>query len=495
MKKILSLLITLTLVLSTVCSVCGMTVAVSAANDATSSTAAYITDFKGTTGDAKVTLSWEALSGVKEYSIYWKRSSAEKWTKIATVKKTSVSVSKLKNGVSYDFKIVAGSVETPVLTITPSASKSETVYAKKPESGDTAMRSITSSQMAAEMGVGLNLGNTFEAYWAQENKKYTGSQIIGDGSISNYEKCWGAVITTEEAIKGMKNAGFNTVRIPVYWGNGMKDDGKFNINKDLLKRVREVVDYCLDNGLYAVINIHHYDGFIVDNFSPDEAVDIFGKLWKQIAEEFKDYPDHLVFEGYNESLGSTREKDKLSTAKIYDYVNSANQVFVDSVRKTGGNNDSRMLIVSGYWTNIDLTTDSKFKIPKDTVKDRIMVSVHYIDNAMYWSNNIGSQQWKNYIDDQCERLKKAFTDKGYSVFVGETTGGYDDRLSSSTKMTSTECIEYLMSKALDYGFVPVIWDVNDGFYSRTDCKIKDSKNAEMIKRMAKKAAKRATEAE
>ena len=118
-----------------------------------------------------------------------------------------------------------------------------------------------------------------------------------------------------------------------------------------------------------------------------------------------------------------------------------------------------------------------------------MVSVHYIDNAMYWSNNIGSQQWKNYIDDQCNRLKKAFTDKGYTVFVGETTGGYDGRLNSSSKMTSTECIEYLMSKALDYGFVPVIWDVNDGFYSRTECKIKDSKNAEMIKRLAKKASK------
>lgn len=488
MKRILALLIALTLVFSIVGAIGGMTVTVDASSGTSSASKTTVTGFKGTTGDKKVTLSWKAVSGVSEYTVYWKRSSSENWSKAGTVKKTSVKISGLNNDINYDFKIAAGSAETPVLTLSPSASKSKTVYAPEPESSNHDMRDITSQEMAAEMGVGLNLGNTFEAYWAQESKKYTGSQIIGDGSISNYEKCWGAVITTEEAINGMKDAGFNTVRIPVYWGNGMKDDGKFDINKDLLKRVQEVVDYCLDNDLYAVINIHHYDGFIVDNFSPDEAVEIFGKLWKQIAEEFKDYPDHLVFEGYNESLGSVREKDNLSTAKIYDYVNSANQVFVDAVRKTGGNNDSRMLIVSGYWTNIDLTTDSKFKIPKDTVKDRIMVSVHYIDNAMYWSNNIGSQKWKDYIDDQCERLKKAFTDKGYAVFVGETTGGYDGRLSLSTKMTSTECIEYLMSKALDYGFVPVIWDTNDGFYSRTDCKIKKNENADMIKQLAKKAA-------
>ena len=488
MKRLLTLLIALTLVLSTVMSIGGLTATVNAANDVSKSDGSVITGFKGTSGDKKVSLSWDAVNGAKEYTIYWKRSSAKTWSKVGTVKKTSAKVTGLKNDISYDLKIAAGNAESWVLTISPSAKKSVTVVAEEPKISSE-MRDISSAQMAAEMGIGLNLGNTFEAYWAQEDKKYTGSQIIGDGSISNYEKCWGAVITTEDAIKGMKDAGFNTVRIPVYWGNGMKDDGKFNINKDLLKRVREVVDYCLLNDLYAVINIHHYDGFIVDNFSPEEAVKIFGKLWKQIAEEFKDYPDYLIFEGYNEAIGTTREKDKLSTEKTYEYVNSVNQVFVDSVRKTGGNNESRMLIISGYNTNIDLTTNSKFKIPKDTVKDRIMVSVHYIDNAMYWSNNIGSQQWKNYIDDQCGRLKKAFTDKGYTVFVGETTGGYDGRLNSSSKMTSTECIEYLMSKALDYGFVPVIWDVNDGFYSRTDCKIKDSKNAEMIKRLAKKASK------
>lgn len=252
------------------------------------------------------------------------------------------------------------------------------------------------NNIVKEMGIGINLGNTMEAHWSDKNNKTTGAQSIGGNQPQDYEKCWGAVVTTKEVIDGYKAAGFSTVRIPVYWGNMMEDDGKFEINKEYMERVQEIVKYCLDDGLYAVVNIHHYDEFIIRNYAKGEALEITEKLWVQIAEYFKDYSGYLVFEGFNENLGTQREEDNYTDDELYNYVNQMNQTFVNAVRGTGGNNAQRLLIVSGWWTNIDKTTDVRFKMPYDTADGRLMVSVHYIDNAMYWAGKTGSQEWLDY---------------------------------------------------------------------------------------------------
>ena len=339
-----------------------------------------------------------------------------------------------------------------------------------------------------DMGIGINLGNTMEAYWEDTANKTSGAQTIGSNKPSNYETCWGAVVTTQEIIDGYKNAGFSTVRIPVYWGNMMKDDGAFVINEEYMKRIEEIVGYCLNDNLYAVINIHHFDEFLIKNYKKDDVIQITEKLWTQIAEHFKDYSDHLIFEGFNENLGTQRKEDNYSEKQIYGYVNEMNQTFVNAVRKSGGNNMQRILIVSGYWTNIDKTTDSRFKMPVDSTPDRLMVSVHYIDNAMYWSNKIGSKEWLQYSTSQCELLKKAFTDKGIPVFVGECTAIYDkERIASNAQYTeSSECLHVIMNMAVDYGFIPIIWDTNDNAYSRTDYCMKYKSDQEVITEIAKK---------
>ena len=194
----------------------------------------------------------------------------------------------------------------------------------------------------------------------------------------------------------------------------------------------------------------------------------------------------MVFEGYNEALGLVREGDTYTEEQKFEYVNQMNQAFVDAVRSTGGNNAERVLIVSGYNTNIDRTTSDLFVMPKDTVEDRLMVSVHYVDNNMYGAKKIGGQEWLDYIDSQCELLKKAFTDKGIPVFLGETSAGYPDENFAPNPIykTSTECLEVVLNKLLDYGFVPVIWDVNDNFYSRTEYKIKSETDRELIKKLS-----------
>ncbi len=344
------------------------------------------------------------------------------------------------------------------------------------------------NNMVKEMGIGINLGNTMEAHWSDKDNKTTGAQSIGGNQPQDYEKCWGAVVTTKEIIDGYKAAGFSTVRIPVYWGNMMEDDGKFEINREYMERVQEIVKYCLDDGLYAVINIHHYDEFIIRNYAKDEALKIAEKLWIQIAEYFKDYSGYLVFEGFNENLGTQREEDNYTDDELYNYVNDMNQTFVNAVRGTGGNNAQRLLIVSGWWTNIDKTTDTRFKMPYDTADGRLMVSVHYIDNAMYWAENTGSQEWLDYSRQQCELLKEAFTDKGIPVFVGECTSIYDSGYMADNALykESSQCLSIIMDMAVSYGFVPVLWDINDNFYSRTSYSVKSESDQKVVSETARK---------
>ena len=353
----------------------------------------------------------------------------------------------------------------------------------------------TAQEIAKKMGVGLNLGNTMEAYEATNCEKITFEWIptVGSNSPSDYEQCWGAVITNQEIIDGIKADGFDTVRIPVFWGNMMENDGSYTINSDYIARVKEIVDYCQNADLYTVINIHHFDEFIIRRNSTEECKEIFTNLWTQIAEYFKDYPYTLVFEGFNEYLGGSQFNEsgklvELSQKDGYEMANTLNQAFVDAVRKTGGNNAERVLIVSGYWTNIDLTTSLQFKMPEDTAEDRLMVSVHYVDNAMYWSNRIGGQAWLDYIDSQIELLNKAFTENNIPVFMGETSSGYpaSNFESGAIHTNSTECVKIVLDKLTDNGFVPVIWDVSNGFYSRTLRRVKSDSDREMIREISDK---------
>ena len=354
---------------------------------------------------------------------------------------------------------------------------------------------ITASQMSEEMGIGLNLGNTMEAYNSGgcETIGYEWIPVCGSNTPSDYEKQWGATITTQEIIDGIKAAGFDTVRIPVFWGNMMVNDNTYTINPEYMARVREIVDYAQNAELYTVINIHHFDEFIIRRNSLEDCQKIFTNLWTQIAEEFKDYPYTLIFEGYNEYLGGSQfdENGQLVDPEREDgfkMANTLNQTFVDAVRKTGGNNAERVLIVSGFWTNIDLTTSAEFIVPTDTVSDRLMVSVHYVDNAVYWSNKVGGQDWLNYIDSQCELLKKAFTDKGIPVFLGETTSIYPNSnfASDAIYTDSTECLEIVLNKLDEYDFVPVLWDTSNNFYSRTTSQIKRESDKELIASLSSK---------
>ncbi len=356
----------------------------------------------------------------------------------------------------------------------------------------------TAQETADEMNLGINLGNTFEAYDADGCEKitYEWMPIVGDNTPYDYETTWGTTSPTQAAIDGMKAAGFDTLRIPVYWGNMMENDGTWTINPDYMARVKEVVDYCQKADMYAVINIHHFDEFVIRRNDVDECERIFTILWTQIAEAFKDYDHRVVFEGFNEYLGGKQfdesgELRELSDFKAYLLTNTCNQAFVDAVRATGGNNAERVLIVSGYWTNIDKTTSSEFKMPEDTVADRLMVSVHYVDNNMYWSNSIGNQRWLDYIDNQCDKLEAAFTSKGIPVFLGETTASYpSERFAwDAIHKDSAECVEIVLEELYDRGFIAAIWTCYDDWYDRVNCKMAEEDYAKVVEKLAKQLRK------
>lgn len=372
--------------------------------------------------------------------------------------------------------------ETAETNVTETETETET---EAVAADDGVMRTgMSAFDYAADMGIGENLGNTLESYYEDTDNKTGFASFQGSGNSAwKYETCWGAQATTQDMLTGMKASGFDTVRIPVYWGNMMADDGTFTINEVYMARVKEVVDYARNADLYVVINMHHYDEMLIKNLPQDEALAAVSTVWTQIATEFRDYSDYVIFEGFNENVGSSRDEDNYTEDETYAYVNALNQTFVDAVRATGGNNEDRMLIVSGYWTNIDNTTNDKFQMPNDTATDRLMVSVHYVDNVMYWTNQIGNQKWLDYATEQCELLKAKFTDNGIPVFMGETTSIYtSDRFAGDAEHTdSTECVEIILRMlAEDYGFVPVLWDVADNFYSRRTYTIINDADAQMI---------------
>lgn len=388
-------------------------------------------------------------------------------------------------------KIIAAVLCSTIALTTAGCSSAATAAPGAKEWTDTP----TAQQVAADMRLGLNLGNTMEAYEANGCEKITFEWIpeVGENTPYDYEQCWGAEITTQEIIDGIKESGFNTVRIPVFWGNMMKNDGNWDIDPEYIARVKEIVDYCQNANLYAVINIHHFDEFIIRRNTVDDCEQIFTHLWTQIAEYFKDYPMTVIFEGFNEYLGgnqfnSNGELKEMPQVLGYRMTNKLNQAFVDAVRATGGNNAERVLIVSGYWTNIDLTTSDSFTMPVDTASDRLMVSVHYVDNSCYWMHTIGGKDWENYIIDQCEKLKRAFTNKGIPVFLGETTAFYpsENFAADATVKDSSKCLEIVLNKLCEYGFVPVIWDTPDNFYSRTEYKLTRDSDSDVIAKINKK---------
>ena len=321
------------------------------------------------------------------------------------------------------------------------------------------MRNITSQQLVEDMTFGWNLGNTLDVCQADRD---------GDGKINEHveagekvdETLWGNPKATKELFTSLKKNGVNAVRIPVTWRDHMDSNG--NIDREWMDRVQQVVDYAYSQGMYVIINVHHDGGgdpkfgaWIIEESQKDYNTFLkkYKNVWKQIAERFKNYSDYLIFESMNEvGFDTLYNKNK---ADAYNLINKINQDFVDIIRATGGNNAKRHLLIAGYYTDIERTCDSLYKMPDDKA-GRCILSVHYYtpwdfctcDIKHTWGTNSEVRQMETLIG----KMKKNFVDKGIPVIIGEYAASGSD-LSSCIFF-----IEKLNKLCSDYGIATFIWD-------------------------------------
>lgn len=422
-------------------------------------------------------------------------------------------------------------ISTKSTTFTP---KGGTKKITKKDNGS--MRRNLSAQYLQqyEMGTGINLGNTEEAVYGIGTKL----DVIAGKDETAYDKSWGQPEITEEYFKQLHSYGINTVRIPVAWSNGDKDDGTYTIDSKLLARVEQLTNWALNQGMYVIIN-DHWDNQWWGQFGAStkdaagkkianatvraNAWKRYERYWTQIANRFKNYSDHVILESANEELGdrlndkisiytgynkaSDSEISKWSGGKIkkdaslagnltvmeqYETTNKINQKFVDVIRKTGGNNAYRHLLIAGIDTNIvntcnevkytedkdgdgkkeSYTVENPFKMPKDLTcngKNRLFLSVHYYTPWDFCGDGgAGDYTYEDQakLRDELSPLEK-FSKEGYAIILGEC--------GVCSPMTVTGSIskwfEDTFTMCRQYHIVPVMWETGQ-FFDRSNGNLK-----------------------
>ena len=342
------------------------------------------------------------------------------------------------------------------------------------------------------MGVGWNLGNTLDA----------NNQSIADFSNAGYwgqqgldsETCWGQPKTTRELIHMMKEAGFGAIRVPVTWYNHM--NANYEVDGQWMARVKEIVDYVIDEGLYCIINVHHdtgadsYDGngklngyhwlkADADNYSENNV--IYAALWAQIALTFKDYDQRLLFEGFNEMLDANScwnyptwsangQYDEDAAKKAYQTINSYNSLFVSTVRITGGNNSERNLIINPYaaasggeWGNNKHPQEplETLELPEDP--GHLIVEVHSYPNI-----TSGISSAKSGLDWTFNNLNEKIIKRlNVPLIVGEWGTSNVDNGSDyvNRRETMIAFCDYFVKKAMEYDIATFYWmGLSDGQY-------------------------------
>ena len=300
--------------------------------------------------------------------------------------------------------------------------------------------------LVAKMRVGWNLGNTFDA---------TG----GDGTIAA-ETSWGNPKTTKEMIDLVSQSGFNVLRLPVSWGTHM--DENYNVDPAWMARVHEVVDYAIDNDMFVILNTHHEEWYFPTNEDKDQDIEQLTALWKQIAEEFKNYDERLIFEGVNEPrLRGTSKEWTGGDSESREVVNAYAKAFYDTVRASGGNNDKRSLMITGYAASSSKNCLQQIVLPNYD-DDHLIVSVHAYLPYSFALDTKGTDQFDAAkdaasIDTLFTDLDEIFLSQHIPVIVGEF--GCMNKMNDEERV---ECVTYYLSVAEQYG-VPCIWWDNGAF--------------------------------
>jgi len=315
---------------------------------------------------------------------------------------------------------------------------------------------MTASQEVAAINVGWNLGNTLDSY----------GTWITNVNPTSVETAWGNPVTTEAMILSVQQQGFNAIRIPVTWAQFTDSQG--NVDEAWMNRVHEVVDYAYNAGMYVILNVHHDTGehgsdkvcwMIADMTTYDQTRERFIGLWTSIANEFKDYGDRLMFEGYNELLDMNNSWNYATTGDAaYEATNAYAQDFVDTVRSTGGNNATRNLIVNTYVCSVDQNVRDNFVLPTDTVENHLICEVHcytpwWFSTASDTSVTEFTDQYRSEVVSLMNTIQEFSNQLGVPVIIGEFGPEYKNN--DDQRIAYTECY---ISEAASRGIKCFWWD-------------------------------------
>ena len=423
-------------------------------------------------------------------------SSASSWAKVSKVLgykgATIIQVSALENttGTTRTANLTLTADNAEEVTIVVSQLSKEVVipglfpnYNVNPIAADASGMGSTAVQLAAKIKLGWNIGNALEA--------------IGG------ETAWGNPKVTKELIDAVKANGFNAIRIPCSWNQNLSNSNKAEISTVWLNRVKEVVQYCVDNDMYVLINIHWDGGWLENNVTEEQKEANNAKqkaFWEQIATHFRAFDEHLLF-------ASANEPNVENTAQMA-VLTSYHQTFIDAVRSTGGKNAYRTLVVQGPSTDIDKTNKLMLSLPVDTAQNRMMVEVHYYtpwnfcgmekDESWgkmfyYWGaayhSTTDMERNATYgeeadLDKLFSAMKTQFVDKGIPVLLGEFGAIRRSTLTSealSLHLSSRAYyLKYLVQKARANGMIPFYWDEGNtgdngfGIFNRTTNSVSDN---------------------
>lgn len=342
-------------------------------------------------------------------------------------------------------------------------------------------KELSSVELVQDMETGWNLGNTMDAN--------------GKSGLES-ETSWGQPMVTKEQIDGLAAAGFKTIRIPCSWKNHLVDS-TYTIDPAWMKRVKQVVDWAIADGLYVILNDHHDnydaespahygDGYYPSSLNYNESMRFLRNLWAQISMAFNTgYDEHLIFEVLNEPRlrGHSHEWNYMkncSTCKNgAQNLNKLNQLCVDTIRASGKNNAHRFIMVPGLAAAmVSYTSDDSFVMPTDSAEEKLILSVHMYSPYPFAMENPGLSEFKENLKSELEFNFKWLADnyisKGVAVIVGEYGATNKNNLNDRVKWFS-----YFVSESRKYGITSCLWDNGDwnarntfeekfGFYNRTE---------------------------
>ena len=311
---------------------------------------------------------------------------------------------------------------------------------------ETELTGKTSAEVVNLMGIGWNIGNTFDA---------TG------GSGASHETNWGNPKVTKELIHTVSEAGFNVIRIPITWAQEINVSENYKIKDAFLERVKEVIDWCYEDNMFVIINVHHESWVNIRNLDKEyRKVGVeLEAVWAQIAEYFADYDQHLIFEGMNEPRMAGSSVEWTGNKDAYQAINYLNQVFAQTVRANGkGHNNERCLMIPGYAASSSSNIMEAVSIPSYDGKPvaNIIASVHCYapynfclqDSQMTFGNGDAAS-----VEAIFRSIKSVFLDNGIPTVIGETSA--TEKGNTEERVKWAECMGKLSQS---YGIPIVIWD-------------------------------------